>query len=334
MRFKQFKKEWSIQCLLTGKILLLCTSRLITSLFACLILSSAALCARIGSIHEFQQNGWFLDFGDHTAQYVNPAGMAEADFMELSAGLSGSAVRIADREFFSFVLPIAARHSFGLTFFDNNHSTEVRTTASPYLQNVYQLGWSVGLGPRMSLAVGANFTLFQFSPVEENRYLTSGMDYGLSWTPLSNARYGRLQAGLALQNAWRPGIEFSTDEISTYDLPCHLSMAVFWKSPRGRFEVGGDFAITNVFNTGDGEREYIPAGRITWFPHDEVGLKLKLNKQGYPVIGFLLQFAGERLFRRLRLEADLSHDWLAFTTEDNDIAFGLRVAAGFGKAGR
>ena len=85
-----------------------------------LVLSLASYSLAINpsySPNKYQQNDWFGEFGGMTSMYINPAGIAENDQLEITGGFFSTISGSAMQEYGSIVLPLDYNHSFGFTFY-------------------------------------------------------------------------------------------------------------------------------------------------------------------------------------------------------------------------
>ncbi len=282
--------------------------------------------------HQYQQNDWFLDYGENTAQYVNPAGIAENDQIEISLGIFSTLSGNAGQEFLAVVHPFDYNHSAGFTFFENGSAVD--GTTQGYIENAYQFGYAYRLGPRLpashQLAIGANLTVLQFSLFEIKQFLSYGIDVGLTYNPISNSRIGHLQFGLAIQNLIQPTVEHT--QTGNYKVPMNLNPSFFWRGLNRRIELYGSYSLVNIdlFGYEDSKIRHMPSGGATYFLSPLLGLKLKWNKMEYPVVGATVNVKRVNVFRYLQLDIDMSHDKLSSEDKERGVAFNLKAVTRVG----
>ncbi len=293
--------------------------------------------------HQYQQNDWFLDFGENTAQYVNPASIAENDQIEISGGIFSTLSGNAGQEFLAIVHPFDYNHSVGFTFFENgaalDEDEEQGYTPPAYIENAYQLGYAYRMGPSTgpfahNLSVGLNVSMIQFSLFEIQKFFSFGADLGLSWNPVSNSRWGHLQFGLAVQNVLQPKVKLS-DGNGEYDVPMNANISGFWRLFNQSLELAGSASLVNLTKsngTVEAPAEILPlySGRMTYFIAPMLGIKFKYSKQGYPVVGGTVRVKRVNLFRYLQFDLDLSHDRLSTQDRSRGIAWNLKAVTRVG----
>ncbi len=284
--------------------------------------------------HQYQQNDWFLDFGENTAQYINPASIAENDQIEASLGVFSTLGGKAGQEFLAIVHPFDYNHSAGFTVFENGASLD--GNAPPYTENAYQLAYAYRLGPALptglahSLSVGANLSLIQFNLFDLKGFQSFGFDAGLSYNPISNSKFGHLQIGLAVQNILQPKVESVDDAGDSYLIPRNVNPSVFWKGLNKRLECAASVSLVDV--TGDyyDKMKIFPSARATYYFGPMIGVKAKFSKQEYLILGATVNVKRVNLFRYLQLDMDLSHDKLSLGSHKQGIAFNLRAVTRVG----
>jgi hypothetical protein len=254
--------------------------------------------------HWYQQNDWFLEFGENTAQYVNPASIAENDQIEAALGIFTTISGKAGQEFFAIVHPFDYNHSAGFTIFENGASLE--GDAAPFVENAYQLAYAYRFGPKLpmshQLAVGVNVTVIQFDlfNLEDLSFFSYGLDVGLSYNPVSNSKFGHLQFGLAAQNVIQPQVK-RTDATETYPIPRNINPSVFWRGWRtdgySRIEAAASVSLVDITSDHYDEMRFFPSARITYFIGPMLGLKVKWSKQEYLVFGGTVNVKRINLFR-------------------------------------
>ncbi|MDR2732909.1 MAG: hypothetical protein LBB36_06795, partial [Fibromonadaceae bacterium] len=156
------------------------------------------------SPNKYQQNDWFGEFGGMTSMYVNPAGIAENDQLEVTGGFFSTISGAAMQEYGSIVVPLDYNHSIGFTFFENGATVDPNDSHGDYTENAYMLGYAYRLFHW--LAIGVDLSVLQVSQFGWNDQLTMGADVGISWNPISNSKYDHLQIGVAVQNILQPVI--------------------------------------------------------------------------------------------------------------------------------
>ena len=91
--------------------------------------------------NAYQQNDWFAEFGENLGSYVNPASIAEADQIEVGAGVYRTLSGKAGQEFVSAVHPFGYNHTVALTYFENG--SDIEGSNASYLENAYILGYAL-----------------------------------------------------------------------------------------------------------------------------------------------------------------------------------------------
>ncbi|MEO6094190.1 MAG: tetratricopeptide repeat protein [Fibrobacteria bacterium] len=279
--------------------------------------------------HAYQQNDWFSEYGENTALYVNPASIAENDQVEVAVGLFQTISGKAGQEFISAVHPFSYNHSVGLSVFENGSAIDGSNAV--YLENAYTLGYAVR-GPFFmpnwisnKLALGLNFTLIQFNAFGAVKSLGYGADVGIGFNPFSTSRWGHLQLGIALQNALQPKVELPEDNPQLikgeYKIPRNLNTSFFWRGLNHHLELAGSVSVIDITHDGaegPGGNEIVPSLRTTYYLSPLLGIKAKITKLGYPVIGATVNVKRVNLFRYLQLDLDMSHDRLTEITGGKD----------------
>jgi TolA-binding protein len=288
--------------------------------FAILTIACASLAFGQGASykpHAYQQNDWFAEYGENLAQYVNPASIAENDQIEVGVALYQTISGKAGQEYLAAVHPFDYNHSVGLTVFENG--SKIDGSQSVYLENTYTLGYAYRLGTKApnglahKLALGANFSLIQFDAFGTVRSLGYGVDLGIGYNPFTTSRYGHLQIGLALQNALQPKVE-RPNNAGAYNIPRNVNVSLFWRGFNRKLELAGSASLIDVTHEsteGGKGLEPVASGRATFYLSPLLGIKVKYNKQGYPVLGATINVKRVNLFRYLQLDLDLSNDKLA-----------------------
>jgi TolA-binding protein len=293
-----------------------------------LVLSLASYSLAINpsySPNKYQQNDWFGEFGGMTSMYINPAGIAENDQLEITGGFFSTISGSAMQEYGSIVLPYDYNHSFGFTFFENGATVDASDKHGSYTENAYLIGYAYRL--LHSLAVGVNFSILQVNQFGYNQQITIGSDVGLSWNPVSNSKLGHVQIGVALQNAMQPVMKtaegdaeesfafitpaFGGKSDDGYAIPANLNISLFWRGLNRALEIKGEVSFVDVFHDEDegGEGMMMEFGVSgTYFLTSHLGVKARLTKEGYPVLGATINVKDVSLFRYLGLDLEMSHD--------------------------
>jgi len=298
------------------------------------------------SPNKYQQNDWFGEFGGTTSMYVNPAGIAENDQLEITGGFFSTISGAAMQEYGSIVLPFGYDHTFGFTFFENG--AEVTNDANgSYTENAYMLGYAYRLFHW--LAVGIDVSILQVNQFGYNSQLTMGSDVGLSWNPINNSKLGHVQIGVALQNIIQPVIANVDDENPSssygfvtptvmgnatdgYAIPSNLNMSLFYRGLNRALELKGEVSLIDVFHKeeegGEGKMMEFSVS-ATYFITSHLGVKGRLTKEGYPVLGATVNVKDVNLFRYLSLDLEMSHDDL-IEKKNRGFLWNVRAAARFG----
>jgi TolA-binding protein len=295
-----------------------------------LVLSLASYSLAINpsySPNKYQQNDWFGEFGGTTSMYVNPAGMVENDQLEITGGFFSTISGAAMQEYGSIVMPLDYNHSFGFTFFANGATVDPTTPEGDYTENAYLLGY--GYRVFHWLAVGVDLSILQINQFGVNKHLTMGSDVGISLNPINNSKVGHIQLGVAVQNLAQPVIQSvgaSTDQDGYhfvapafggddkgegYAIPSNLNVSLFYRGLNRSLEIKGEVSIIDIFHDDDemGEGNMMEYSvSATYFITSHLGVKARLTKEGYPVIGATINVKDVNLFRYLGLDLEMSHD--------------------------
>jgi TolA-binding protein len=282
------------------------------------------------SPNKYQQNDWFGEFGGTTSMYVNPAGIAEADQMEITGGFFATISGVAMQEYGSIVFPWGYKHTFGFTFFENGATVIADSVNGDYTENAYILGYAYRVFHW--LAVGVNLSMLQVNQFGYNKQFTVGSDFGLSFNPVNNSKLGNVLIGVALQNWMQPvisntdpdnpkdnpsyGLQMPSffgglDPKKGYAIPSNLNLSLFYRGLNRALEVKGEVSFIDVFHekTEGGEGTILETSvSATYFVTPHVGAKLRWTKEGYPVIGATVNVKDVNLFRYLGLDLEMSHD--------------------------
>jgi TolA-binding protein len=284
------------------------------------------------SPNKYQQNDWFGEFGGTTSMYVNPAGISENDQFEITGGFFSTISGAAMQEYGSLVLPLDYNHSIGFTFFENGATVAPERSDGDYTENAFILGYAYRLpGPFFhSLAVGVNLAVLQVNQFGYNKQLTFGSDVGLSWNPINSSKFGHVQLGVAIQNLLQPVIANTDGEPSDdgylagsvgpaimgsaddgYAIPSNLNLSLFYRGLNRALELKGEVSFIDLFHNEEegGEGMMMEFGvSATYFLTSHLGVKARLTKEGYPVLGATVNVKDVNLFRYLGLDLEMSHD--------------------------
>ncbi|MEE1275932.1 MAG: tetratricopeptide repeat protein [Fibrobacteraceae bacterium] len=289
------------------------------------------------SPHKYQQNDWFGEFGGNTSMYVNPAGIAETDQMELSIGFFQSISGEASQEYVSFTLPMDYKHTLGFSFFENGASID---GGKSYIENAYMIGYAYNL--MQFLAFGVDVSILQIDQFGENKQLTIGADFGISWNPIANSRFGFLQVGLAFQNAIAPAVSteaessgysfvlFTADE--AYKIPSNLNLSLFYRGLNRMLEVKAEFSLIDVLHEdsegGDGMNLEM-SFTATYYLSSHLGVRLRFTKEGYPVVGATVNVKDLFFLKYVALDFEMSHDDL-IEKKNRGFIWALKLTTRFG----
>jgi len=295
-----------------------------TALVFCLV--SYTLASPSYSPNKYQQNDWFGEFGGTTSMYVNPAGIAENDQFEITGGFFSTISGAAMQEYGSVVLPLGYDHSIGFTFFENGATVDPNSANGDYTENAYLLGYAYRVFHW--LALGVNLSVLQVNQFGYNSQITVGSDVGLSWNPINNSKLGNVQIGVALQNLLQPVIAsldpdnlssgygfvaptFMGDATDGYAIPSNLNLSLFYRGLNRSLEIKGEVSFIDVFHKEEegGKGMMLEFGvSATYFLTSHLGVKARLTKEGYPVLGATINVKDVNLFRYLGLDLEMSHD--------------------------
>jgi len=298
------------------------------------------------SPNKYQQNDWFGEYGGTTSMYVNPAGIAENDQLEVTGGFFSTISGAAMQEYGSVVLPYDYNHTFGFTFFENGATVE-NSSKGDYTENAYILGYAYRLFHW--LALGIDFSILQVNQFGYNSQLTIGSDIGISWNPISDSKLGHLQLGIAVQNMMQPVIAntdadvpddgygfvaptFMGGKVEGYAIPSNLNLSLFYRGLNRALEIKGEVSIIDLFHVEEeGGQGNIMEFSVsaTYFITHHLGVKGRLTKEGYPVIGATINVKDVNLFRYLGLDIEMSHDDL-IEKKNRGFLWNVRATARFG----
>jgi TolA-binding protein len=298
------------------------------------------------SPNKYQQNDWFGEYGGTTSMYINPAGIAENDQLEVTGGFFSTISGAAMQEYGSIVLPFDYNHTFGFTFFENGATVE-NTTNGDYTENAYILGYAYRLFHW--LALGIDFSILQVNQFGYNSQITIGSDIGISWNPISDSKLGHLQLGIAVQNMMQPVIAntdanepsdgygfiaptFMGGDVEGYAIPSNLNLSLFYRGLNRALELKGEVSFIDLFHVEEegGKGMILEFGiSATYYITHHLGVKARLTKEGYPVLGATINVKDVNLFRYLGLDLEMSHDDL-IEKKNRGFLWNIRASARFG----
>lgn len=291
-------------------------SSFIKSIALGLFCTSAVFASPSYSPHKYQQNDWFGEFGGNTSMYVNPAGIAETDQLELGVGFFSTISGEASQEYVSVTMPFDYNHTIGISFFENGATVD---GGYSYVENAYMIGYAYRL--MHCLALGVDLSILQINQFDKNKQLTLGADVGLSWNPISNSRFGHLQVGVAFQNALQPAVSTETENTSyhfvfmgasdSYNVPNNLNFSLFYRGFNRMLEAKAELAVIDVMHDNDegGEGMNLETSfTFTYYLSPHLGVRLRFTKEGYPVLGATVNVKDVTFFRYLALDLEMSHD--------------------------
>ncbi len=288
---------------------------LIKSITFGLCLSTFVVAEPTYSPHKYQQNDWFGEFGQNASMYVNPAGIAEHDQLEVSFGIFRTISGEAGQEYLSLAVPYDYDHSFGFSIFENGAVIE---GGEQYIENAVMLGYA--WRAMHALAIGMDLAILQIDQFGINKQFTTGLDVGASWNPINNSKLGHLQVGLAIQNALAPAI--SMDQSSSYTfvhqfspnaylIPSNINASVYYRGLNRMLEVKAEVSVIDfIHKTEEGgtgmniENSFT----ATYYLSPLLGVRLRFTKEGYPVLGASVNVKDVNFFKYLQLDLEMSHD--------------------------
>jgi len=319
-----------------------------------ILLSTALVFGLAGSVlavsyspNKYQQNDWFGEFGGTTSMYVNPAGIAENDQLEITGGFFSTISGAAMQEYGSVVFPLSYNHTFGFTFFENGATVDPNDSHGDYTENAYMLGYAYRVFHW--LALGIDLAVLQVNHFGYNSQLTLGSDVGISWNPINNSKLGHVQIGIAVQNILQPVIAnvdadnpssgygfvvpaFMGGATDGYAIPTNLNVALFYRGLNRALEIKGEVSFIDIFHKEEegGNGMMLEFGvSATYFITSHLGVKGRLTKEGYPVVGATINVKDVNLFRYLGLDIEMSHDDL-IEKKNRGFLWNVRATARFG----
>lgn len=272
------------------------------------------------SPHKYQQNDWFGEFGENNAMYVNPASIVEADQLEASIGLYRTISGQAGQEFLAITVPYDYNHSFSFAAFENGATID---NGESYTENAFMFGY--GYRIIHALAVGADLAVLQIDQFGQNQQIALGMDVGLSWNPLMSSKLGFLQLGFAFQNLLQPQISTASEggegyslvlpgEANAYGIPQNINLSAFYRGLNRFIEAKAEVSFIDVLQPASegGTTEVLDrietSFTLTYYLSYNIGVRLRLTKEGYPVLGATVNVKDVNFFRYLEIDLEMSHD--------------------------
>jgi TolA-binding protein len=299
--------------------------------------SSAVIAAPSYSPHKYQQNDWFGEFGENVSMYVNPAGIAEHDQLEVSLGIFRTISGEAGQEFVSIAIPYDYNHSFGISFFENGAVIE---GGDQYVENAYMFGYAYRL--IHALAIGFDIAILQINQFDANKQITPGIDIGLSWNPIANSKMGHLQVGLAVQNVLAPAISTEADAASysivtmgqenSYSIPTNLNFSLFYRGLNRMLEAKAEFSLIDIVHDEDEGGEGMNLENsftATYYLSQLLGVRVRFTKEGYPVLGATVNVKDVNFFKYLELDLEMSHDDI-IEKKNRGFIWSTKLSARFG----
>jgi len=273
--------------------------------------------------------------------------MVENDQLEVTGGFFSTISGAAMQEYGSIVFPFGYDHSIGFTFFENGAEVDPNAgDKGSYTENAYILGYAYRLFHW--LALGVNVSVLYVNHFGYNSQITVGSDFGLSWNPINNSKLGHLQIGVALQNWAQPVIAgvgnepnegygfvapvFGGADVDGYAIPSNLNISLFYRGFNRSLEIKGEVSMIDVFHNEleGGEGNMIEFGvSATYFITSHLGVKGRLTKEGYPVVGATINVKDVNFFRYLALDLEMSHDDL-IEKKNRGFLWNVRASARFG----
>lgn len=271
------------------------------------------------SPHKYQQNDWFGEFGENNAMYVNPASIVEADQLQASIGIYRTISGEAGQEFLAITLPYDYKHSFSFAAFENGAQI---TSGDAYAENAFMFGY--GYRVIHALAVGADLAVLQIDQFGQNQQIALGMDLGVSWNPFMTSKLGFLQLGLAFQNALQPQISTKSDgkgyslvlpgEKDAYGIPQNINLSAFYRGLNRFIEAKAELSFIDVLHdeaeggTTTALQRMETSFTLTYYLSYNIGVKLRLTKEGYPVLGATVNVKDVNFLRYFEIDLEMSHD--------------------------
>jgi TolA-binding protein len=294
------------------------------------------------SPHKYQQNDWFGEYGENASMYVNPAGIAENDQLEASAGIFRTISGEAGQQYITATMPYDYKHTYGISIFNNGATIE---GGERYVENSYMFGYAYRV--IHALAIGVDLAVIQVNQFEANKQVSAGIDLGLSWNPISNSKLGHLQVGLALQNALAPtistedtdgGFVFATPAVAgsagdnLYAIPSNANISVFWRGLNRMLEAKAEISIIDVFHDeaeGGSGMNLENSFTFTYYLSHLLGVRARFTKEGYPVLGATVNVKDVNFFKYMELDLEMSHDDI-IEKKNRGFIWNIKVTSRFG----
>lgn len=289
------------------------------------------------SPHKYQQNDWFGEFGGNTSMYVNPAGIAETDQLEVSIGFFSTISGEASQEYVSLTYPIDYKHTLGFSFFENGATVDGNHS---YFENTLMLGYAYNLFH--CLALGVDLSILQVDQFGSNQQFTLGADVGLSWNPIASSKLGFLQIGLAVQNVLQPAISTAEEsdgyqfilmtEEEAYKIPMNLNFSVFYRGWNRTFELKGEVSVIDLVHDEEegGKGQNIETSfTLTYYLSPFLGVRVRFTKEGYPVAGATVNVKDLKIFKYLALDLEMSHDDI-YEQKNRGFIWAVKLTSRFG----
>ena len=289
------------------------------------------------SPHKYQQNDWFGEFGGNTSMYVNPAGIAETDQLEVSIGFFSTISGEASQEYVSLTYPIDYKHTLGFSFFENGATVDGNHS---YFENALMLGYAYNLFH--CLALGVDLSILQVDQFGSNQQFTVGADVGLSWNPIASSKLGFLQIGLAVQNVLQPAISTAEEsdgyqfilmtEEEAYKIPMNLNFSVFYRGWNRTFELKGEVSVIDLVHDEEegGKGQNIETSfTLTYYLSPFLGVRVRFTKEGYPVAGATVNVKDLKIFKYLALDLEMSHDDI-YEQKNRGFIWAVKLTSRFG----
>lgn len=289
------------------------------------------------SPHKYQQNDWFGEFGGNTSMYVNPAGIAETDQLEVSLGFFSTISGEASQEYVSLTYPIDYKHTLGFTYFENGATVDGNHS---YAENSFMLGYAYNLFH--CLALGVDIAVLQVDQFGSNQQFTLGADIGLSWNPIANSKLGFFQVGVALQNVLQPAISTleSTDgytfvlmtEEEAYKIPRNLNVSIFYRGLNRMLEIKAEASVIDLIHDDDegGKGQNIETSfTLTYYLSPFLGVRVRFTKEGYPVAGATVNVKDMKIFKYASLDLEMSHDDI-YEQKNRGFIWAVKLSTRFG----
>jgi tetratricopeptide (TPR) repeat protein len=287
-----------------------------------MLLSTSALAgvsASSYSPHKYQQNDWFGEFGEFNSMYVNAGGLVENDQFEASLGIFRTISGEAGQEFFAMTMPYDYKHSYSFAWFENGADID---GGPSYTEHAFMFGYAYRV--MHSVAIGVDLALLYINQFEYNKQVTPGLDVGVSWNPIANSKVGFLQLGASVQNLLQPQISTAPKGGSSsfvtigtadaYSVPMNLNFSAFYRGLNRMLELKAELAMIDLLPEEDSKASFTDkietSFTTTYYLSPLLGIRLRLTKEGYPVLGATVNVKHVNMFRYIELDLEMSHDKL------------------------